>query len=273
PEPHSSDTAVSIPVNTFGEELFNLIRNKDEKVSSEEWFNDYIRGFFLTSGNIENKAIIGFGASTERLVLKIYYHIDKEDPEKKVITIKMGDASHQFNKVDYDLTNTALFNIKREGNEISSVETDSQAFMQGMIGLLPKFRFPSLQNIMANERWKVLKAELIVEPVPYSYDVFSLPDSLYIYEADKSNNRSPLRDDRGNQMIASFEFDYYLHENNRYTFDITSYLVKELSDAYYDYDHSLIIGLGSDTQGSSFERLLVEGKRPPVKLRLYYLSY
>ena len=273
PEPHSSDTAIRIPVNAFGEELFNLIRDKDEKVSSEEWFTDYIRGFVLTSGTSGNRAIIGFGASSERLVLRIYYHLDNEDPEKKEITVKMGSVSHQFNKVDYDLTNTALFNIKMEGNEVPSAETGNKAFMQGMIGLLPKFQFPSLQDIMGNERWKVLKAELIVEPVPYSYEFFSLPDSLFIYEGDKSNSRTALRDSEGKQLIASFEFDDYLHEDNRYTFDITGFMIQELSDGYYDYEHSLMVGLGSDVQGSSFERLLVEGKRPPVKLRLYYLSY
>ncbi len=273
PEPHSSDTAVSIPVNAFGEELFNLIRDKDEKVSTEEWFTDYIMGFVLTSGSSINSAIIGFGASSERLVLKIYYHIDKEDPEKKEITIKMGAENHQFNNVDFDLSNTALFNIRNKGNEIPSFETGNQAFMQGMIGLLPKFQFPSLQNIMANERWKVLKAELIVEPVPYSYGLFSLPDSLFIYEGDKSNTRNALRDSEGQQLIASFEFDDYLHEDNRYTFDITGFMIGELSDSYYDYDHSLMVGLASDVQGSSFERLLVGGKHRPVKLRLYYLSY
>lgn len=207
PEPHSSDTAVSIPVNAFGEELFNLIRDKDEKVSTEEWFTDYIMGFVLTSGSSINSAIVGFGASSERLVLKIYYHIDKEDPEQKEMIIKMGAENHQFNNVDFDLSNTALFNIRNKGNEIPSFETGNQAFMQGMIGLLPKFQFPSLQNIMANERWKVLKAELIVEPVPYSYGLFSLPDSLFIYEGDKSNTRNALRDSEGQQLIASFELD------------------------------------------------------------------
>ena len=52
-----------------------------------------------------------------------------------------------------------------EGNEIPSTETGNQAFMQGMIGLFPKLKFSSLQDILASERWKVLKAELIVEPV------------------------------------------------------------------------------------------------------------
>jgi Domain of unknown function (DUF4270) len=273
PEPHSSDTAVSVPVNALGEELFNLIRNKDERVSTQEWFTDYLKGFVLTSGNAENKALIGFKASSERLVMKIYYHLDKEELVKKEITIKMGDAAHQFNNVKFDLTNTALYNIKMERNEVPSVETGNQAFMQGMIGLLPKIKFPSLQNVLAEERWKILKAELIIEPVQYSYDLFGLPDSLFIYRTDKENRRTVLYDDKSRPMIASFKLDKYLPENNRYTYDITSYINQELSDAYVDSESGLIVGLNEDKLESSFERLLVETRHPRVKLKIYYLSY
>jgi hypothetical protein len=273
PVPHSSDTAVSIPVNSLGEELFNLIRDKDEKISTQEWFTDYLKGFVLTSGTTNNKALLGFKASSELLVLKIYYHLDKEEPEKKEITIKMGEATHQFNNVKYDLTNTSLYNIKMEKNEIPSTETGNKVFMQGLIGLIPKLRFPSLQDILAADRWKILKAELIIEPVQFSYDVFSLPDSLYIYKADKENRRTILNDDDSKPMIASFEFDKYLPENNRYTFNITSYINQELYDAYVDSQNGLMIGLNENKLESSFERLLVEGKHPPVKLRIYYLSY
>lgn len=273
PQPHSWDTAVSIQVNSFGEELYNLIRDKDERVSTQEWFNDYIKGFILTSGTSDNKALIGFNAGQEYLVLKIYYHINKEEPEKKEITIKMGDAAHQFNNVKYDFTNTPLYNIKMEGNEVPSAETGNRVFMQGMIGLFPKLKFSSLEEILASENWKILKAELIIEPVPYSYEVFSLPDSLYIFRSDRENHRATLYNDESKPMIASFEFDYYLHENNRYTYDITSYINQELSDAYINSNDGLMIGLNDSKLSSSFERLLVEGKHPPVQLRLYYLSY
>ncbi len=273
PRPHSSDTAVSVQVNAFGAELYNLIRDKDEKVSTQEWFKEYIKGFVLTSGTADNRALIGFNAGQGYLVLKIYYHIQKEELVKKEIVIKMGDAAHQFNNVKYDFTNTPLYNIKQEGNEVPSAETGNRVFMQGMIGLIPKLKFSSLENILASENWKILKAELIVEPVPHSYGVFSLPDSLYIFRSDRDNARAILYDDQSKPMIASFESDYYLHENNRYTYDITSFINQELRDAYVNSDNGLMIGLNNSKLSSSFERLLVEGKHPPVKLRLYYLSY
>jgi len=272
PEPHSSDTAVSVRVDAFGAELYNLISSKDEKVSTEEWFKDYIKGFVITPG-ANNKALIGFNAGQEYLVLRIYYHLSKEEPEKKSITIKMGEASHQFNNVKFDFTNTPLNNIKTEGYEVPATKTGNRAFMQGMIGLFPKLKFSSLDQILASENWKILKAELIVEPVPHSYEVFNLPDSLYIFRSDRENKRTTLYNDKSQPMLAYFEFDYYLHENNRYTYDITTFINHELSDAYINSFDGLMIGPNDSKLSSSFERLLVEGKHPPVKLRLYYLSY
>jgi hypothetical protein len=275
PEPSSkSDTSVSIPANALGEELFTLIREKDEKVSSAEWFNDYIKGFILTPGSAENKAVIGFDAAQGQISLRIYYHFIKEEPEKHEIQIKMGEARHQFNHVSYDLTSTPLQSIKMEGNEISSAETDFKGYMQGMIGLLPKIQFPSLQNILLENRWKILKAELVVEPVKFSYDIFKLPEKLYIYDTDRENRiNSVLIDDESNSLVAQFELDDIFGEETRYTYDITNFINDELSDAYFDYEHGLLLGLEQEEFRSSLDRLLIEGKDPPVKLLLYYLTY
>ncbi len=273
PEPNGQDTSVNIAVNAFGEELFNMIRSKDEKVSSEELFRDYIKGFVLTSGSVVNHAILGFNANPERLVLKLFYHVNREEPEEKEITVKMGDAGRQFNKIDFDLSRTPLAGIRENKNEVPATLTGNKAFMQGMTGLYVKCSFPTVQNLMAGERWKILKAELIVEPEKYSYEKFELPDSLYLYAGDKRNNMSTLRDGKGLQLRALFEFDDYLHENNRYTFDITDFMLNELADSYFNPDQSLILGLAMTEQGGRFERLIVEGRRPPVRLKLYYLSY
>jgi len=273
PEPNGRDTAVYLNVNAFGEELFSLIRSKDERVSSEDFFRNYVKGFVLTSGSVVNNAILGFAAGTEKLVLKIFYHINREEQEKKELVIKMGDIGRQFNKVDFDLSRTPLADIRENRNEVPAKLTGNKAFMQGMTGLYVKCKFPTVQNLMAGDGWKVLKAELVVEPEKFSYEKFPLPDSLYIYSGDKKNNMSMLRDGNNQHLKALFEFDDYLHENNRYTFDITDFILNELSDSYFDPNQSLILGLASTKQGARFQRLIVEGRRPPVKLKLYYLSY
>jgi hypothetical protein len=277
PEPNSSiDTAVVIHVDSLGKELFRYIRDKDERVSSEEWFKDYLKGFILTTGTAENNAVIGFDAAQGKITLKIYYHLDNLEPEKKVISIAMGFANHQFNNVRYDFTNTSLFNIKMEGNQISASETDNKVYMQGLVGLLPKIQFPSMKDILEQNRWKILKAELVIEPVKGSYDLFKLPEKIYLYETDKENRiNAALKDknDNNKDLTATFEYDELFNEDTRYTFDITSFINDELSNGDFDYERGLLVGLGQQEFISSLDRLLIEGKKPPVKLKLYYLSY
>ena len=276
PEPNSADTSISININALGEEIFNYIKNKDEIVSSEEWFNDYLKGFILTPDSAENNAVIGFDAAEGKIALKIYYHIDNLEPEKDEISIAMGASNHQFNSVRYDLTNTSLSSIKMEGNEMPSGETGYKGYMQGMTGLLPKIQFPTLDDILEQQRWKILRAELVIEPVLNSYDLFRLPENLYIYDTDKENRINSVLtdpDDATKSLTASLEFDELYVRDTRYVYNITAFINDELSDADFDYERGLLIALEQEEFRSSLDRLLVEGKKPPVKLRIYYLSY
>ncbi|HOW08206.1 MAG TPA: DUF4270 family protein [Bacteroidales bacterium] len=286
PEPNSKvDTTLNFRVDALGEDLFNKIRDKDQNVSSSEWFMDYIRGFVVTPGNAVNKAIIGLNAAENKIALKIYYHLRREEADKKEITISMGEANHQFNHVEYDLSGTHLNNIKSSGNKKMASETANKSYMQGLTGLITKVQFPSLQNIFMESNWKILKAELIIEPSAFSYEEYALPQKLYIYQTDKVNKTSSiLKDEKGtsisqltdednNPLTAIFENDKVLGENTRYTFDITSYINKELAGKYFDYRRGLHIGLSQDDYRTTLNRVLFEGKKPPVKLKLYYLSY
>ena len=150
---------------------------------------------------------------------------------------------------------------------------------------MTKIDFPTLQDIFLYENWKVLKAELVIEPVKNSFDIFSLPKYLYIYQVsstdyyltlrdERGNSIIALKDDEGNNMAATFEFDEVYGEKTSYTFDITSFINNELANYYYNYKYGgLYLSLSYDSYTSSFDRLIFEGKKPPVKLRLYYLSY
>lgn len=286
PQPHSKiDTALNFRADALGEDLFKKIRDGDENVSSSEWFMDYIKGFVVTPGDAANKAIIGLKADENKINLKIYYHLQHEEPEKKEISISMGEINHQFNHVDYDLSATFLNNIKNSGNKKMASETGNKSYMQGLTGLVTKVQFPSLQDIFMESNWKILKAELIIEPAAYSFEDYALPEKLYIYQTDRvsrtssilkderGNSISQLTDDDNNPLTAVFEYDKILGENTRYTYDITSYINKELAGKYFEYKRGLHLGLSQDDYRTTLGRILFEGKKPPVKLKLYYLSY
>jgi hypothetical protein len=275
PAPNSTDTTISIPANYLGEELFNLILNNDEIVSSADWFNDYYKGFVLASEDPDNNIILGFHADEDHIFFKVYYHLDLESPVEKEISVRMGETNDQFNHIDFNFSGSAIDKIKAGGDLVSSSDAGNTAVLQGVVGLLPLVRFPTVQDFLLESRHKVLKAELVFEPAIASYDIYSLPDKLYLYETDKWENfafKNLLKNVDGEAITSTLEADY-MHGEITYTMDITDFIIEELSDGYFDYYHGLFIGLSQDKMTSDLSRLILETKDPAVKLRLYYITY
>jgi hypothetical protein len=272
PNPNGEDSVIYIRVDDYGKELLDLYKEGNEIVYVSEYFLDYVKGFAIKC-NYGN-SILGFTADASNLYLKIFYHYEKEDKEVQEILISMSDESFQFNNIQHDFTGTLLEKFSDTNRELKSSETDNKAFLQVLVGLMPKIQFPTLKDLFLNDKWKVLKAELVMEPVKNSYNLFKLPTSLYLYDTDKHNTLGDiLEDTEGNMILPVFNEDLVYNEETTYTFDITSFINTELSDSYFDYYHGFLIGLQGSTNTSSFNRILIENNSPKVKLRLYYLSY
>jgi hypothetical protein len=129
-----------------------------------------------------------------------------------------------------------------------------------------------MKYILEQERWKILKAELIIEPVPSSFDLFRLPEKLYIYDTDKGNRINSVLtdpDDATRQLAAFLDYDELYVRDTRYVYDITAFINDELSDADFDTEHGLLC-IGTRRIQILLDRLLVRKK--PVKLKIYYLS-
>ncbi len=274
PGPGSSGSQVSIRVDAFGEELFRLFVNKDSRITNNELFLDYVKGFVVTSHGQTNNVVLGFQADADHIILKIYYHIENEFPESNEISITMGNESDQFNSIHHDFAGTYLIKLNADNKELLSAETGNTAFMLASVGLIPKIQFPSLQDIFLENRWKIVTAELIFEPEQSSYNSFALPDKIYLYETDKHNLLgSILTDGNQNAIVATFSLDEEFLEGTSYTFNLTRFINNELSDGYFNSEHSLLIGPTQTEINSTLDRMVIEGKDPPVKLKLYYLTY
>jgi hypothetical protein len=234
-----------------------------------------MKGFVITSDDENNNSVIGFLADETHLIMEIYYHIDEGlEIGEYSISLPFGTKDNQFNSIKYDFSTTDFSEIINSGNELSSAASGDKAFLQGGLGLLPKVSFPTLQDIFLENRWDVLKAELIIEPVATSYDFFELPSLLYLYETDKLNRLNGiLYDNTSNEVQSTFQLDEVFKEDTRYTFDISSFIIDELTDTWVDPDHNLLIGFRGTDFTASLARLVIDGKNPSVKLRLYYLSY
>ena len=271
PEPTSSDT-LFIPVNSFGKQIFEMYKVHDADVSSEELFLKYVKGFVIKSDS--GNSVIGFKADATQTLLKFYFHVNSETVSESSISIPFGAVARQFNSVSTNFADSELAEVKPDNAETSSDQTGDMAFLQGLVGLFPKIRFLSLQDITLENRWRILKAELVFEPVIQSYHQFSLPDHLCLYSTDKYNKVGKvLTDDHSAVIYSQLVTDDLYDADTRYTFDITSFITDKLADGYFNIEDGLFIGLPESDLNKTFDRLLIEGKNPSVKLRLYYLTY
>lgn len=274
PEPNSPDTLLTIAADDFGHTIFNLVQNGDEVISTSELFLDYLKGFVLTAESGRCNAIIGLTGNENHISFNIYYHVDGTVSESGSITIPFGASDIQFNKVEVDFDNPVLKKIKESKYIARASEIGNRAYLHGLIGLLPEIQFPYLQDLLLENRWKILKAELICEPVKGTYDNFKLPGTLYLYDVyGKNAIKSQLTNSSGDALTSTLNLDELYNVDTRYTFDITSFINTEFSDSYFDYKHGLLIGLKGTDLISTFGRMIIEGKNPVVKLRLYYLTY
>jgi hypothetical protein len=282
PRPLSPDTILYIHVDAFGKEIFDLVQNKDVKFTESESFLNYMKGFALTSEspagknatNINN-AILGFTINPSHLLLKLYYHTAASVPEEKTFEYAIpSESTLSFNNIEYDPSGSPLRDIKTSKNILSSTKTNNVAFMQGMVGLVPKIQFPTLNDLLLTERWKILKAELIVTPVQPNFEYFKLPAKLYLYNTDKSNEMySTLKNSSGSDVEATLTGDKLYNRDTEYTFDISNLLISESSNRYFDNEYGIMIDLSSSDIVSSVDRLQLTSKKYGVKLRLYYLTY
>lgn len=282
PRPLSSDSIVSIHVDALGKKIFDLVQKKDERFTESESFLNYMKGFALTSESPTgkntthiNNAILGFKVDSKHLILRLYYHTAANIPVEKTFEyVFPSENTLNFSNIEYDPSGCPLRDIKASKNILSSTKTNNVAYMQGLVGLVPKIQFPTLNDLLFKNRWKILKAELIVTPVQPSFKYFKLPGQLYLYDTDKANKmNSTLGNSSGNQVESTLYEDQLNNTNTEYTFDISNFIITESSKSYFDNERGIMIDLSSSDIVSSLTRLQVNGKDSGVKLRLYYLTY
>lgn len=268
------DSILTIKINdNVGLELWTMLKENSDFVSSHESFINYFPGFVLLPEENQNTAVFGFNASDEEIILRIYSHRIEDEVEEITTDFTLADANVQFNNIRVDYSNTSLKQKFKQETDIPYSQTSGYSYIQGGTGLMAKIRFPYLMDLLLLENAKLMKAELVFKPAIQSYS-FDFPENLTINLLDKHNSfLGSFYDVNGDLITASFVYDRYFHEETSYTFDISNYLLNEFENSYYDNEKSLGIMLHPNNFYTSLERVLIEGGVNGPKLKLYYIFY
>ena len=274
PRPNKIDSLIINLDKTFGETLFNKI--KDNQINNEDEFLDEYKGL-LIEGNESNTSILGFTLDSE---LHIYYSIDNGiefESENKILNFSFS-ATKIFNHIESDQEGTFFENIENSETLLPSFETNNNTFIQSGTGITTRIDIPYLETLYDIPGEGVILDTYLRISLEQSSDdlkILKTRDSLQLYIVNQKNEIiEELLDYGGNIVTGEIE-------NNVSEFNITNYLfpIKPFIDlkltAIKPEDLFLIL-IPKDFY-SSVDRYIFEGehatKDQKVKLEIIYTVY
>ncbi|MBN1414576.1 MAG: DUF4270 family protein [Bacteroidales bacterium] len=274
PSPDASRSVEIKLKDTVGLDLFTKIVEGASEVQSDNSFLNYFKGIVIYADESTENTVIGFKADQENLMMRMYTHRIDQIDVATTFDFPLVNTYYQFNQIHYDFRNTLLESTDNEKTAIPSAVAGNKAFVQGYRKIMTKIQFPTMPNILLNERGIIMKAELVFYPERSSYANFNLPGFVILYETNKKNRPLNLiTEANGTTQVAKLVIDEYYNEETYYTFNVTDFINNELSDRYYDTDHGLLISLYDETYQLNLERIVIETKRPAPRLKVYYMTY
>lgn len=224
--PHRDDSLMLNLPYSKGKEFFDKMREKSADISTPDAFSAYFKGVSITAG-ANSSLVIGFNASTDSVVMRMYYHSTIPYPVKQFKDFSISPGSIHFQQIIADRKGLAVDPLTAGQKAIASGLTNYEGYTQPNTGLLLKISFPTLPNIrQLSSTVKLLKATLVLQTSENSYDDYrlKLPENLLLAETDATNaiGNYVYSSDGSSLVNASAAYDNIYDALPSYSFDVTS---------------------------------------------------
>ena len=203
PRPRSKDQLMLKLSDQLGNELAEMIKLKATTITSQDEFLKFFSGVVIKSEPNVASAILRFrtadiqpkqGSKNKNLQkpeMRLYYHLSPNPNELKNLYYKFSfnpDGIY-FNQIEENNKNSAIDGIEGTYNEMSSKLTGNQTIVQSGVQLFTKIQVPNIRNFTKSvSNPAIVGAFLRLFPIKGTYTKANeLPDSLYIYTANKNN--------------------------------------------------------------------------------------
>lgn len=273
PRPKKSDSVIVNLNKALGAEMFQMIVNKDKRITDAEEFQDYFKGIVIRSEN--GKSINGFKADSAKIYLYYNYRSNDGMLKKSKIAFSLNLKTHQFNHIETDRKNTKLSELNYQHRELKSELTDHQLFIQGGAGIVTKLQLPGLLEFVKEPKIVINKVQLIIETKPDTYGTFKAPSSLILFIANSSNTPKSIVKAQFSDAIqqASFQKGNEAGSNGRYVFELADYAYQLKKGEHKNTSLLLSVPLSGLMNG--LDRLLIKGNKPAVsvKTKILYTKF
>lgn len=278
PSQTNKSIVVRLP-DEIGIDLLNKFKTKAKEVQNNENFVNYFKGLALLPDLNSVSSIMGYNLTDTNFMMRLHYHEIKSIKENKQLTFKVN-TSRQFNRIIPDRSATPLNVLNKYKKEVSSSNTNNQAYVASGAVLGAKMQFPTLDNLLQIGQFGYIsRAILYIRPVRGSYKAGTpLPRTLNLLILNESNEALQyITDDKNNVQTGNLVIDNVYYENTYYQFDLTSFLNGQLGvPNAYKYNLQLVIP--ASEEGSTVKRLVIgDGNNSRIndriKLEIYFTSY
>lgn len=294
PQPNShNEVSIRLP-DKFGLRLSQMIKDKKDTITSSDLFMKFFNGLAIKSQSNIKGAIIGFRTSDSGTTdetststsdvetkpeIRLYYHLSPNPDDIHDLYYKFSFITDgiYFNQISGDASNSLLDGISETDNERVSKLTNNYSLAQSGVQIFTKLKIPYVDNLLKiGQNSALVGAILKLYPVKGTYSSTSdLPDSLYVYSADRRNQligQITIPGSTTDYSYAKLRIVKEVEETVYYEVDLGGFIENELKEEL-ETNLSLMIGYGSSTTKKTAEHVILgaanSGKYKP-NLNVYY---
>ncbi|WP_169749183.1 DUF4270 family protein [Flavihumibacter petaseus] len=242
--PVATDTLHIRLSQSWGNELYELLRERGATVISLDKFQDYFKGLKLSGDSSASNMVLQFKDS---ITMRLHYHERNVVNISRTIDFQKDYSPHRFNQIKQNFAGTAI-DVMNKQLEVRSNDTRNQFFLFEANRVRATLKFPDIKQLLQAASFvKVMGAELELRPALNSFTSYPLPPKVVLYEQKEDGTlNGPLSTTAGVQYGSLF-IDNVYGKDTRYTYDITSYITSALTADDYSASKLVIAGEGGDS--------------------------
>jgi Domain of unknown function (DUF4270) len=262
PTPKRSDT-LEITINdSFGLNLFQLLKEGDTKVTSKTDFQDFLKGLVIEPDTVVSSCFVGFKPTA---TLRLHY-IDNGTPKRKRYLDFPVGSSIYYNQIKSNRSSTELKELVTREKSLSSNKTNNVAYLHNGIGLGIRVEIPHLRSILQFDKNLIVsQASIKIVPIGNTYsDNMQLPSSHAMYAVDKFNDVY-----QAYQNSLLLLEDDLLKRDTHYEADVTEFVKTQLGT---DLTNQNALYFLPASPGTRIDRIYTgDGNNKfGMELRIYY---
>ncbi len=262
PNPTRYDTLEINIDNVFGLNLFQLLKDGDDKVTNKKDFQDFIRGLSIQPDTTNSSCFIGFKPTAS---LRLHY-TDNGTPKKKRYLDFSVASNIYYNQIKSNRTATPLKDLVTREKSLSTSKTNNLSYLHNALGLGIRVEIPHLRSILKFDK-NLIVSQAVLKIVPISNTYKSntaLPFSHAMYAVDKFND--VYRSFQNNLGLVE---DRLLDRDTHYSADVTEFVKSQLRT---DLKNQNALYFLPSSPGTRIDRIYVGdgNSKDGMELRIYY---